>query len=109
MLPRCFDHFWCQSVDGAPAGIVALKSVTVRYSCEFADADTSTAFSRQTILFVLALHHLIGEAAFEEVEVQTVHRYQLGQEHGFQSFLSVETISKHKASSFTRVGVQVHI
>ena len=59
MLPCRFDKLRRQPVDRPSASVVALESVTVGDASELADTDTAAAFSRQAILLVLTLHHLI--------------------------------------------------
>ena len=63
MLPSSLDDFRSQSIDSASTCIIALQSVTVRDARQFANADSATAFSREAIFLVLAVHHFVGEAA----------------------------------------------
>lgn len=109
MLTCTLYQFRSEPIYSSTTGVVALKSVTVWYSCKLSNTDTATALPRQTILFILTLHHLVWEAALKEVKVEGVHRNQLWQEHGFQRLFPIQTVSEHETGTLTRVCMQVNI
>ena len=82
VLPRGANHFGRQAIDVLAAGVVALERVAIGQPGQFANADATTAFPRQTVLLVLAVHHFVGKAALAEVEVEAVHGNESRQEHG---------------------------
>lgn len=105
MLTRRLDNFGSEPIYSSTTGIVALKSVTVGYSCELTDTYAATALPRQTILLILAGHHFVREAALEEVKVEGIHRDQLWQKHCFQSLLAIQSVPEHETGTFTSMGM----
>ena len=103
------DQLRGQPIDGTSAGVVALEGVAVGDPRQLADADASTPLPRQPVLLVLAVHHLVRKAALEEVKVERVHRNQLGQQHGLERLLTLQTIAKHEAGSLTGMRMQIDI
>ena len=108
-LACLFVKFWCKVVDTTATGIIALQCVAIRQPGQFHDGNTSATFSREPIFLILHRHHLVAEAALEEVEIQAVHGDKLGQKHGFKLRLTGQTVSKHEAAFLTGMSVQVNV
>ena len=96
-------------INPSTTGIVALQSVTVGQSSKLHDANSTAAFPRQSVFLVLDLHHFLTEGAFVEVKVQTVHRDDFWEQHGFKLHLSLMGISEHKTAFLAGMSVQVDI
>ena len=61
------------------------------------------------VFLVLHFHQFVAKVTFKEVKIETVHRNELRQEHGFEAILACQIVAEHEAASFARVGMQVNV